>query len=327
MHKPAKRHPASGEKTASAVNKEDLRIFSLYRDFFGFLDKIPADPKPRAKKWPLYLSAYYRPNRAFLDVYYSQSLLSDKTVLKGRVESVKLQDYAWLVDLCRQTPPEPIIAEAYEKCARLVPPPQRPEVHLLIGFFSPEGFVMHFRGRPVICYGLERFRDFRLLHVFFAHEYVHYLLNLGRANIPEQHSARWLLVTEGLATVFPTLVFPELELADSFLFRPGELSWCRDNEPFLRDVFCRGHYADRDLIGFYYRGNTQLGLPPRAGKYLGYQAVKNHLASHPEASLSSLLLDKRAVLSIDLCASGPKEDVPPPTGTPPGGPPADGPAS
>ena len=277
-----------------------INIFSPYRQFFDFLEKIPSPPAEQTKKWPLFVDYYYRPHKEFLDAYFSYSPLADSSVLEERVEAIKAADYAWLKSLCTLSPPEEIIEEAFEKCLGVVSPPQEPEAYLFVGFFSPDGFVMDFREKPVICFGLERFRDFRLLPIIFAHEYVHYLLRLTNAEVPESQKIRWLIISEGLGTVFPALVFPGLPLADYFLFRRDRLNWCQANEARLRDIYCSGRFPPQELMDFYNRGNPDLDLPPRAAKYLGFQAVQRYLAQNPEATLGRLLLGENLALSLEI---------------------------
>jgi len=264
------------------------------------LEKVPSHPGRRSRKWPLFSKYYYHPNKEFLDTYFSHSPLVDSLVLKDRVEAIKAADYSLLRGLCTLLSPERIIGEAYEKIGRFASPSQEPEIYLFIGFFSPDGFVMDFQGKPVICIGLERFKDFRLLHVIFAHEYVHYLLNLADGEVPEGKSIHWLLVSEGLATLFPSLVFPGLPLSDYFLFRRDRLNWCQANESRLKEIYCSGRFSPQELMDFYFKGNPDMGLPPGAAKYLGFQAAKRYLAQNPEANLSRPLLDKNSILSIEI---------------------------
>ncbi|MDH5386611.1 MAG: hypothetical protein OEY18_18070, partial [Candidatus Aminicenantes bacterium] len=94
-------------------------------------------------------------------------------------------------------------------CSGIVSPREEPDVYPMVGFFSPDGFVMNFKGRPVICFGLERFRDFKLLKILFAHEYAHYLLNWGRGEVPEDKEFIWLLVSEGIGTCFSQHAFSD----------------------------------------------------------------------------------------------------------------------
>jgi len=277
-----------------------MKVFSPYRQFFDFLGKISSPPIRKKRKWPLYIEYYYRPHQELLDAYFSHSPLADPAVLEGRVETIKAADYAGLKSLCDVTPPEAIIEASYEKCRAVVSPPQELEAYLIVGFFSPEGFVMDFRGRPVLGFGLERFKDFRLLPVIFAHEYVHFLLRLTDPAAREFQRVRWLVISEGLATIFPAQVFPGRPPADYFLFRRDRLNWCQANEIRLRDIYCSGRYSAQELMDFYERGNPDLDLPPRAAKYLGYRAIEKFLAQSPGATLSRLLLEKDLALTIEI---------------------------
>ena len=224
----------------------------------------------------------------------------DFSNLRGRVNAVKSADYAQLKNLVSVCPPEKIIKDAYKICSKLVSPQEEPDVYLIVGFFSPEGFVMNFKGKPVICFGLERFRDFSLLKILFGHEYAHYLLNKSRGELPANEELKWLLVSEGIGTCFSQRAFPDHKLSDHLLFRRDKLNWCQENELILRKIYCSGKYSAKELMDFYAKGNPDLDLPPRAAKYLGYLAVKKYLAQKRNTSFRSLFKDKNLILSIDL---------------------------
>lgn len=273
-----------------------MNIHSLYLDFFKFLEELSL----QAEKWAAYEALYYGAHQEYLDTYFSHFPLINFTNLKNRVEAIKSADYAQLKNLVSVCPPERIIREAYRTCRKLVSPQEEPDIYLMVGFFSPEGFVMNFKEKPVICFGLERFRDFRLLKILFAHEYAHYLLNWRRGEVPEDKEFKWLLISEGIGTCFSQRAFPNHELPDHLLFRRDKLNWCQDNEPLLRKVYCSGKYSAREMMDFDTKGNPGLNLPPRAAKYLGYLAVKKHLEQKGNAYFKFLFTDKNPVFSIDL---------------------------
>ena len=273
-----------------------MRIFSLYQDFFVFLEKITSD----SSKWKIYLTHYFRPHKKFLESYFSHFPLINVSNLKQRVEKIKASDYSQLKNLISVCPPEKIINEAYEKCRSVFSSSKALEVYLFIGFFSPDAFVMNFRAKPVICFGLERFRDFRLLRILFSHEYAHFLLNLRRGEIPEDKKLKWLLISEGIATYFSSLAFPEYKIPDHFLLRRDTLNWCQANEDYLRDIYCSERYSSEELIDFFRKGNQELNIPPRAGKYLGFLAVRRYLDQNEEKNIASLFSDKNLALSLEL---------------------------
>lgn len=273
-----------------------MKLFPLYQDFFQFLEKISSD----AEKWNNYLTYYFNPHREFLEKYFAHFPLIDFSSLKQRVEKIKASDYSWLRHLVSVCPPEEIIHEANKKCIRIVEPKKEPNVYLFIGFFSPDGFVMNFKGEPVICFGLERFRDFRLLRILFAHEYAHFLLHLSGGEVPDEMKFKWLLISEGIGTYFSTLAFPNDKLSDHFFFSRDRLNWCQANESYLKKLYRSQKFSTEELMDFYIKGNPELDLPPRAWKYLGYQALKKHLAQNREKNIGSLLFDLDSALSLKL---------------------------
>ncbi len=273
-----------------------MKVHSLYKDFFHFLSGITS----RSDKWAHYNAHYYQIHKEFLETYFSHFPLIDFSNLKERVEAIKPSDYSQQRSLISVCPPEPIIKEAYERCARIIAPKEKPPVYLFIGFFSPDGFVMDFEGKPIICFGLERFKDFNLLKILFAHEYAHFLLNLSRGEVPEDKKFKWLLLSEGICTYFSRLAFPEYKLPDHFLFRRDRLNWCQKNESYLREIYCSGEYSSRQLIDFFKKGNAELDLPTNTGKYLGFLAVEKYLEKHKNKEISFLFEDKNNILSLRI---------------------------
>lgn len=273
-----------------------MRIFSLYQDFFLFLENI----SPISEKWKAYSEYYYKPHQEFFESYFSCFPALDSPALKHRVDTIKAGDYSWLKSLVSQCPPGKILQEAYDRCTEIAPPPVEPDVYLLVGFFSPDGFVMKFHGKLVICFGLERFKDFRLLKILFAHEFAHFLLNLHKKDVSEQDNWKWILLSEGISTYFSYSAFPDLRLSDHFLFRRDRLNWCQENEEYLRKIHRSGEYSNQELQSFYKNGNPDLDIPPRVGKYLGFVAVKKYLDQNKGKGIGRLLSDSDLLLSIDL---------------------------
>ncbi len=273
-----------------------MKIVALYRDFFKFLEKIGQ----AEEKWNHYLTFYYKPHQKFLENYFSHFPLINFSSLKHRVEKIKASDYSWLRHLISACSPEKIIKDAYKKCRGIVSPKEEPEVYLIIGFFSPDGFVMNFRGSPVICFGFERLKDFRLLSIIFAHEYAHFLLEKSRGTVPEEKKFEWLLLSEGIGTYFSFLAFPERRMYEHFLLGRGTLNWCQRNEAYLKRICSPAKVSPAHGIEFYFKGNPEMSIPPRACKYLGFQAVRRYLRQYKEKNIGSLLTDKKTLLSLKL---------------------------
>jgi len=68
----------------------------------------------------------------------------------------------------------------------------------------------------------------------------------------------------------------------------------------LREISISGKFSSRELLDFYARGNPELNIPPRAGKYLGFQAVKRYLSQKGEENFGFLLSCKKTALSLKL---------------------------
>lgn len=273
-----------------------MRIFSFYKDFFLFLEKI----LPGTDKWREYRKFYLTPHQEFLNTYFSHFPILSQSSLRQRVEKAKASDYSWLRHLISTCPPEKIILEAYERCRRIVSSKRQPNVYLFIGFFSPDAFVMDFQGKPVICFGLERFRDFRLLRILFAHEYAHFLLNQSQGEIPEDKKLEWLLISEGIGVHFSLLAFPEYKLTDHLLMRRDTFNWCQSHEEILKSIYFSGDYSTDELMDIFRMGHHKLKIPPRTGNFLGFQAVKKYLSPNSERKIGLLLSNKQIALSLEL---------------------------
>jgi hypothetical protein len=273
-----------------------MKIFSLYKDFFNFIDRIPSC----SNKWETYLSHYCSVHKDFFDAYFAMFPLLDSENLQQRVEATKESDYSWLRHLVTVCKPEEIVAETYERCVELIAPQEEPDIYLFVGFFSPDGFVMNIGEKPVMCFGLERFKDFLLLRILFAHEYIHYLLRLNAGEVSEAKRFKWLLISEGLATYFSSLVFPEYDLVDHLLLSRDVLNWCQVNEALIKHAYFAESHSFEELVELYKKGNIDLGIPPRVGKFLAFLSVKSVVERRYNNRLELLISDREAALSLDL---------------------------
>jgi hypothetical protein len=273
-----------------------LNVFSLYKDFFAFLDykSFPV------KKWKTYRAIYYHPHSKFLSTYFAHYPLLNSQSLRQRVETIKVSHYSALRHLIFVCPPEKLINEAYVRCVEIFPPENEPDVYLFIGFFSPDGFVMNYKKKPVICFGLERYRNFELLKILFVHEYAHYLLNQGSEEIPEVKRFHWLLMSEGLAAYLSTLAFPNRKLSDHLLFTNDKLNWCQKNESYIREKYFSRHLTPQDLISLYEQGDPYLDIPPRAGRYLGFRALQRYIDDRTDGEILGLFSDRNKAMALEI---------------------------
>jgi hypothetical protein len=250
--------------------------------------------------WKAYQFMYYQPHLEFLRTYFTLFPLLDTSSLRERVEAIKMSDYSILRHLISVCPPERLVNEAYEKCSKILPPEEEPDVYLFIGFFSPDGFVMDYKKKPVICFGLERFKDFRLLKILFVHEYAHFLLNQGGEKIPEHKRFQWLIISEGVAVNLSLQTFPNRKLSDHLLFTNDKLNWCQKNESNMREKYFSRKLTSHELIDLYIQGDPNLDIPPRVGRYLGFQAVQKYVDHKAISGIKDLLSDRKKTLGLEL---------------------------
>jgi len=260
---------------------------SIYKDFLRFLDALETE-----EVWEAYEKYYYHPHRAFLESYWTTFRWMDVRQIRDRVRRVRRGDYSTLLALLTEADLESMAEEALALCMRTFRAPQMPDIYFMVGFFSADGFVLELKERPVIGFGLERFRSWRPLPVLFAHEYGHYLRHLWRSDEPYLFDGGTvlprLLLTEGLCTAFSEWVFPHYPLNEHLFYTEERLRWCDRNEQYLLDVLDAALRGERECTIFW-SGDAALGLPPRVGAYLGYRFVKEYMAKHGDGAISALL--------------------------------------
>lgn len=277
-----------------------LEIVPLYKKFFRFLEVI----KKRGKPWPAYWRFYYFPYRQFFDAYFSFFPLLDREALKERVEAIRPQHYYRLRMLLRQNAVEKILRAVHPRCLRLASPEnlKQVKVYLIIGFFSPEAFLLSLKKEKVIVFGLERFRDLSSLDLLYAHEYAHWLLQEKKIVIPKGKRAIWYLVSEGLACWFSSQVLPERPLTEHLFLRRDRLNWCLENESLLKEIFrAHGHDLER-IMNLEQQGDPSLGLPPRSLHFLAYQFIENQARQLSRSNFQELIRRPEKLLNLTLDA-------------------------
>lgn len=246
-----------------------MAVFPIYRDFLRFLDALSEGELP----WEAYRRYYLNLHRSFLSACW-RAFGIDEGALRTRVERIKRGDYGPLEASVEVEPPEVTVTEALEGCFRLVPPPEEPEVYLMVGFFSPDAFVIEAGGEPKVGFGLERFRDFGLLGLLTAHEYAHWFRRI-RLGFPKDGDTREKLVSEGLAVLFSSYAFPELPPYKLLRLPRARWNWCVENEAMLWEKVLDGTIFEDEL-------------PPRAWTYIAYRLAER-FASEEGYGLPDLL--------------------------------------
>jgi len=265
-----------------------MAIFPLYKDFFDFLEKIETGRDP----WEVYRDIYIRPHAKFFKSYWTAFLPHiDLGTLQNRVRRVRRGHYAVLEHLIFESDLERRVADTIDACHRRLPRASRPDVYLMVGFFSADGFVVFFQERPAIGIGLERYRDFRLLDIILAHEYCHCARQTasGESRTDSKEHLDQKLFSEGLSVHFSRQIFPQRPLCDHLLMSRQRLNWCQENEGMLLGLV-EGRLSSPELIPVLFgTGNFAEGIPPRAGMYLGYRLVERMLARGEQTSVEELL--------------------------------------
>ena len=250
-----------------------MPIFPLYRDFFRFLEAIETGRDP----WEIYRDVYLRPHTKFFRAYWAAFLPHiDVGTLQNRVRQTRRGHYAVLEHLLAGNDLELRVAGTIERCHDRLPLMSPPDVYLMVGFFSADGFLVALEGRPAIGIGLERYRDFRLLDIILAHEYCHCARHatLGRSRPEADRRLDQKLLSEGLSVHFSRQVFPRRPLYDHLLMSRQRLNWCQENEKRLLDLIRKGLGGPRLIPVLFGTGSFTDGIPPRAGMYLGYRLVE-----------------------------------------------------
>ena len=278
-----------------------MPIHAIYKDFFRFLEAIDSLDEDL---WELYNRRYFQPHRVFFKAYWSAFFPQlDLGTLQDRVRQVRRGHYDTLRQLAGQGELEKIVLDALSRCGENLPGLPEPEIYLLVGFFSADGFILDLDDRPVIGLGLERYRDFRLLDIILAHEYCHYArrLTLGLCERTDPETLGQKLLAEGLSVVFSRRVYPKRKLEDHLLMSRHRMSWCRRNEARLESLIGGEMDSSRLVSVMFGRGDPEAGIPPRAGMYLGYRLVERILESREEEGFEEFLNapDITSVLSKD----------------------------
>jgi uncharacterized protein YjaZ len=194
-------------------------IYSIYKDFFKFLNK-------KGNRWENYKKYYYNKYSDFLKKYWENFPDYFLENLKFRVEKIKKEDYSHLFSLLKNYNLEENIKIFLKKCQNFLKVPA-PDIYLIIGFFSDDGFVIEYKNKPVIGFGLERFKDFKNFPIIFAHEYCHYARRLfykTKDNIFEK------IFSEGLSCYFSSLVFSEFPVYSHLFLTRKEYNSLREEE-------------------------------------------------------------------------------------------------
>jgi hypothetical protein len=267
-----------------------MHLHLIYTDFLRFLDALEEEDV-----WDAYRYYYYNPHQRFLDSYWRTFRWMGPEQVRSRVERIKTNDYSLLRSLVESINLDVTVKNILDRCVRVIEAPEEPDIYFMVGFFSADGFVLEHEGRPVIGFGLERFKSWHLLPILFAHEYAHFLRHLARSDEPycdvRGETVPRFLLSEGIAIAFSEAAFSEYPLRDHLLFSEERLRWCQSNESRLLLLFRQvlEGKCDSEVL---WKGTVQLGIPPRTGNYIGHLLVKRYCEQRRRLEFEHLITFK-----------------------------------
>lgn len=260
-----------------------MSIYSLYRDFFRFLDALERGEDA----CEAYNQYYFKPHKKFLNSYWRHFRYFDEKQIKERVRSIKSGDYSLLRDLLFHESPEDICLNTLRECQKTAgsfireknsPAFPEPDIYLFIGFFSADGFTLKLDDNQVIGFGLERYKSFRNLPLIFAHEFGHYLrlIEPGALGINKAYKRGTLgeyLFSEGMAFVFSLKVFPERKLFEHLFFSFEIMEWCKQNEKRLLEEIEPMLNESIEPNSIYFI-EKKMQIPPRSLNFAAYKLAE-----------------------------------------------------
>lgn len=276
-----------------------MPLMSIYKDFLKFLDASASGEG----LWENYDRLYFTPHRRFLSSYWRDCIGLELEELRERVQSIKLCHYSHLLSLLRSYDLEGSCLSTLEKCSRLLRWANEPTVYLMVGFFSPDGFVIPVGDRPVIGIGLERYRSFRNLPIILAHESCHYMQHI-QSYQPDGCTVGEAMLREGTCIAFSRMVVPDRPLAEHLGMSRGRLNWMRANERLIwQTIEPALNFTGRDAIQQHLYGvphgpgrkdadgsrmTTRLSSG-RSGLYIGFRMAEELLNSLPVPDIRAIL--------------------------------------
>jgi hypothetical protein len=179
------------------------------------------------------------------------------------------------------------------------------ELHLVPSLGAFDGFARYDRGQHRVLLGVDfPDADLNYLRALTAHELSHVhrdhqpevwghlgkpLEKVSRAEYLEAVTAQEHLVSEGIATLFSQLLYPEIPHATHHYYEDHEWEWCVQNHSTIEDALlqCLHPPGDENVWRFYGEGSAGPGSPSRTQYYWAAQRIQEWL---PDFSLRSLVI-------------------------------------
>jgi len=262
-----------------------MKIHCMYRDFFVFLRMINLEKDT----WRAFKRYYYDKHSDFLShLWHSYQCYTTRNI-RERVRMIKKDDYADIENLLKIYDIEEKTHEVLMHCKRIYFDHSRCNVYILIGFFSPDAFVLWYKGRFVICVGLERFHDFKNYDILLAHEYFHYIQN--KIHGPISGHLVLQLIREGISVHFSRIAYPGRKEHEYLFLTEQALAGAKESYETIREKL-RQKSISREQLFSAASGE----LTPRSGYYVGYRLVSEFIAGAEDKGPSALLGKEEQIL-------------------------------
>jgi hypothetical protein len=179
------------------------------------------------------------------------------------------------------------------------------ELHLVPSLGAFDGFARYDRGHHRVLLGIDfPDADLNYLRALTAHELSHVyrdhqprvwghlgkpLEHITRAEYLDAVTAREHLVSEGVATLFSQLLYPEIPHATHHYYEPHEWDWCVNNHEQIEEALfgCLHPPGDENVWRFYGEGEAGPGSPSRTQYFWAAHRIREWL---PDFNLRSLVI-------------------------------------
>jgi len=194
---------------------------------------------------------------------------------------------------------------------------------LMPSFGEFDGFARYDHGEHQVMLGID-FPDADLdyLKALTAHELSHVyrdhapevwrhlgkpLREVSRKEYLDAGTAEEHLASEGLATLFSQMIFPEIAPHVHHFYEPEEWSWCLENEAKIEAALLECLAGDADVWSFYGESRVGRGSPSRLQYFWAAKRIQEALSRGSEARAALVRLHESPVASFSSIFSTSKK--------------------
>lgn len=197
------------------------------------------------------------------------------------------------------------------------------QVNFSPSFMTFDGFARYDRAHHTVWIGVDHpDADEKYLMALLAHELSHVfrdhqpevwrevLEKIGREKLEdftrkdylESVSAEEHLVSEGLATLFSQLIYPDIDLQTHHFYLPEELNWCFQNSNQIDLAIRDCIKGDQNVWKFYEEGAAGEGSPSRVQYFWAAQKLRAQI--EVRAKIKGISYSEELINSHGYSATG-----------------------